>query len=231
MSRKAFLFVSFLSLLALPLLTAGGAQAYPDYSGCLTCHGDFRGNPYTRLGVDQGWGDDAHDVHRRVMLNSDCNTCHSAGGFSPVLMDSSVGGTGLAAISCMGCHGREADMGNDSLSAGRGMGLRRHHDGAGVTLCGGCHSDVSTGTPVGEEVLPAYYSASDAAHPLIPSDPCNPMADGYPEDYAGSTLGLDNDGNGLYDEADLTACPEPGETLLLVAGVGVLGLLARRRMR
>ncbi|MDH3521839.1 MAG: hypothetical protein OEM49_15430, partial [Myxococcales bacterium] len=148
-----------------------------------------------------------------------------------VFMSISTGGTGLAAISCVGCHGREADMGNDGLSAGRGMGLRRHHEDAGVTLCGGCHSDVSTGTPVGEEVLPAYYSASDAAHPLIPSDPCNPMADGYPEDYAGSTLGLDNDGNGLYDEADLTACPEPGETLLLVAGVGVLGLLARRRMR
>jgi hypothetical protein len=82
---------------------------------------------------------------------------------------------------------------------------------------------------VDEAVLPPYYSTSDAAHPLIPSDPCNRAADGFPEDYAGSTLRLDNNGDGLYDAQDVTACSEPSQKLLVGAALGLVPLLARAR--
>jgi cysteine-rich repeat protein len=56
-------------------------------------------------------------------------------------------------------------------------------------------------TPVEEDVLPNYYfmPTPDPAHPNKPTDSCNPNGE---EDYAGSPLGLDNDGNGLYDSND-----------------------------
>jgi hypothetical protein len=91
-------------------------------------------------------------------------------------------------------------MGNDSLSGGRGAGLRQHHYTAGVQRCVNCHSDSNPAsyTPVGEDVLPNYYANPGANHPQIPKDPCN--ADGS-ERFAG-TEGLDNDGDGSYDAAD-----------------------------
>jgi hypothetical protein len=166
------------------------------------------------------------------MLAGDCLTCHSSGPRFPVLIDSSAGGTDLVAISCTGCHGRFED-GIGFGTFGYGAGLRQHHWTAGVTICDDCHTDSNPAgfTPVGEEFLPLYYSNNDPAHPLIPSDPCNPEADGFPEDYAGSTLGLDNDGNGLYDESDLIACPEPGQIAMLLPGIGMLLLINRRRQR
>jgi len=176
------------------------------------------------------WGDDLHDVHRSTMLNGDCDTCHSSGPRFPVLLDSSVGGTGLPAISCTGCHGRAED-GTGTATEGYGAGLRQHHWRASVTVCMNCHPDANpvNYTPVEEDFLPPYYADADAAHPLIPADPCNLLADGNPEDYAASTLGLDNDGDDLYDEADVIACPEPGKTLMLASGLGFLFVLGRRR--
>jgi hypothetical protein len=102
---------------------------------------------------------------------------------------------------------------------------------AGVVTCLGCHADADPAafTPVDEDVLPPYYSNSDASHPAIPGDPCNLDADGFPEDYAATTLGLDNDGDDLYDEADLIPCPEPGSKMMLASGFGLLLLLGRRR--
>jgi hypothetical protein len=216
----------------LAMLLAGAAGAYEQYSenkdatNCRDCHGDFRASPYTSLSDDQSWGDDLHDVHRDVMLDGDCDTCHTSGGRFPVLLGSSNGGDGLDPISCAGCHGRAAD-GTGSGSEGYSAGLRQHHWRAGVEECGGCHDDADPAfyIPVDEDVPPPYYSGSDAAHPLIPSDPCNRAADGFPEDFAGSSLGLDNDGDGLYDELDVTACPEPAPGLLLGTALGVLALL------
>jgi hypothetical protein len=102
---------------------------------------------------------------------------------------------------------------------------------AGVTTCLGCHADADPAafTPVDEDVPPPYYSNSDPSHPSIPGDPCNLDADGFPEDYAASALGLDNDGDDLYDEEDLIPCPEPGSTMMLASGFGLLLLLGRRR--
>jgi cysteine-rich repeat protein len=185
------------------------ADAFEQYSidgnsgNCADCHGDFRSSPYTSLADGQSWGDDLHDVHRSVMLNSDCNTCHLSGPRFPVLLGSSLGGALLDPISCSGCHGRAED-GMGTGSEGYGAGLRQHHWRAGETSCLDCHVDADPGgfTPVGEDILPPYYSNSDPIHPLIPSDPCNPEADGFPEDYAATTLGLDNDGDSLWDTDD-----------------------------
>jgi cysteine-rich repeat protein len=194
------------------VLLAPGAEAYETYSqnrdatNCRGCHGDFRNSGYQ--GTDgEFWGDDPHDVHRRVMVSSDCSTCHGAG-FFPVGIGFSAG--------CVGCHGRADDVGNDSLSAGYGAGLRQHHTNAGAPpdgdglLCADCHSDADPGfyTPVGEDILPDYYfmPMPDPEHPDKPTDSCNPNGE---EDYAGTTRGLDNDGDGCYDQDD-TDCGGPG---------------------
>ena len=221
------------------LLLAGSAGAYSQYSvsrdatNCRACHGNFRTSPYTSLSDGQSWGDDLHDVHRDGMLDRDCDTCHNVFGNFPVFIGDSSGGTGLDGISCAGCHGRAED-GTGTGSEGYAAGLRQHHWNADppVTVCDTCHmddSDPADYTPVGEDVLPPYYSASAVDQPLIPTDPCNPQADGYPEDYAATTLGLDNDGDLLYDEADLIDCPEPGETLMLGVGIGFVLLAGRWR--
>jgi hypothetical protein len=218
------------------LLLAAGANAYEQYSvsgddNCRDCHGDFRDSPYISEADGQSWGDSLHDVHQD-MLNGDCDTCHSSGPRFPVLLGSSLGGLFLDPISCSGCHGRAED-GTGSGSEGYGAGLRQHHWLAGETICLDCHDDADPAAfdPVGEDVLPPYYSDSDAIHPLIPSDPCNLSADGFPEDYAATTIGLDNDGDDLYDEADTIDCPEPGGSLMLSTGLGFLLFIGRRRAR
>ena len=242
-NRGAFPATRALTLIPLiagcALLLAGSTAAYPQYSvngdatNCRGCHGDFRSSPYTSLTDGESWGDDLHDVHRNVMLDKDCDTCHSSGpGKFPVLIGNSAGGVGLDPIGCSGCHGRAEDgidPGNSSV--GFGAGLRQHHWRADVTDCRTCHLDADPElfTPVEEDFLPPYYADSDPDHPLIPSDPCNLLADSHPEDYAASTLGLDNDGDDLYDEADVIACPEPGKTLMLASGLGFVFALARRR--
>ncbi|MGA9573630.1 MAG: PKD domain-containing protein [Lysobacterales bacterium] len=194
---------ALLMMIAVLMTWTSESWAYEDYSsGCDGCHGGFLRSPYISLSDGSNWGDDLHDVHRRTMLNSDCNTCHVSSGRSPAYLGISAGGSGLAPIACVGCHGREEDMGHDGLSPGRGAGLRQHHTNAGETDCMGCHDDAdpATYTPVGEDVLPEYYANPGSNHPLIPVDPCNP--NGSEGAFAGSLLGLDNDGDGTYDTAD-----------------------------
>jgi hypothetical protein len=54
-------------------------------------------------------------------------------------------------------------------------------------------------TPAGEDILPTYYADPGTNHPDMPTNPCNPSGE---EDYAGTTIGLDNDGDLLYDGDD-----------------------------
>ena len=183
------------------------AGAYETYDGCKSCHGSYTENPYFSLADDNvSWGDDLHDIHRKNMLNSqECYTCHSVSGRKPVYLGSSGGtldiGNGYSNNkSCLVCHGREDNSGNLT-----GAGLRQHHWKAGEIGCGaiGCHNDDSNPSnyiPAGEDVLPPFYYYN-SSFPSKPSDPCNPSPD-FPEDYAGSTSGLDNDGDGLYDGKD-----------------------------
>jgi hypothetical protein len=139
------------------------------------------------------------------MLSFDCKACHGRVDAPPVLLDNSLG-TGGFAISCVGCHGREEDQGPTS---GRGAGLRQHHFNAGVTVCANCHpgdSNPVTFVTVGEDFLPLYYRTPvpDNAHPNKPTDSCNPNGE---EDFAATTLGLDNDGDGVYDMLDSDCAP------------------------
>jgi len=187
--------------------TGGG-----DGTNCSACHGDFR-NTTSSQADGQTWSDNLHNVHRRVMVasaggNSDCNVCHAGNSRMPVMMNMSAGGSGLSTISCMGCHGRNEDNVNANPDVpgktGYGAGLRQHHSNAGVNSCKGCHADAEplAYTPVPENVLPDYYANPGTNHPVMPTDSCNPAGS---ENFEGLAQGLDNDGNGFYDQND-TAC-------------------------
>lgn len=128
-------------------------------------------------------------------------------------------------ISCIGCHGRAADRGmrpDDCVDAqttdgpcGDGAGLRQHHQNSGVTLCADCHADAvpANFTTAGENTPPTYYFTPDSAHPLKPTNACNPNGE---EDYEASPDGLDNDGDLLYDGAD-PDCATPTATATATA--------------
>jgi len=180
-----------------------------DSGNCATCHGDFRAGSYISPADGQNWGN-LHNLHRTTMLGGDCDTCHGGSNRFPVLLDDSDGGSGLESISCMGCHGRTEDTGpsNPDFSSGAGAGLRQHHTNAGVTVCTGCHEDAAPAnyTPVGEEILPPYYANPGTGHPAMPTAPCN---DDGSENFAGAAIGLDNDGNDVYDTDD-AACSVTG---------------------
>jgi hypothetical protein len=206
---------------------AGDSEAY---GNCKTCHGHFRATdatnstaflrdeyisptdnkPWREMYTEIGETEPAlevglHDIHRHIMVDEDtptskCQPCHGAGGFYPVILDSSAS-TYFTPIGCMGCHGRTEDGGNDNISGGLGAGLRQHHTNAGVPECKTCHRDADPAnyTPVGENVSPPYYFTPDAVFVNKPTDPCSPRRE---EDYAGKKNGLDNDGDGRYDKRD-----------------------------
>jgi hypothetical protein len=191
------------------------------YGNCKTCHGGFRDPNYTSLSDGQPWAEiytevtetepvlelGLHDIHRHIMLDkfsrSRCDVCHldrATVGRYPVVLNLSVT-TELEPISCMGCHGRSEDDAAQNFSGGYGAGLRQHHTNAGIKECMTCHADANPDkyTPVGESVLPPYYAQDNPEFPNKPTNSCNPHGE---EDYAGSRKGLDNDGNGLYDNRD-----------------------------
>lgn len=254
MSLQKILFI--VSLFSASVIGAGTAQAYPQYSetkgsatNCQACHGDFQASPYISLTEGADWGMSLMGMHNDDILSGECTACHSTGPRFPVIIGSSAGGGGLDPIACAGCHGRADDADPDGTgSEGYGAGLRQHHwvanreiNGISTRICLTCHldADPTNFAPVDETVLPPYYANPGTNHPNIPSDPCNPLVDGFPEDYAGSTEGLDNDGDGLYDEADWKfdgngqpiGCPEPGQMAILLPGIGALLLIDRRRQR
>jgi len=207
--------------LAALVLTTATAHAYDQYSAtqntptnCRACHGDFRAGTYTSKVDGTNWGN-LHNLHRNTMLAGDCNVCHTGDNSTrfPVFINSSNGGSGgLPAIACVGCHGRAEDDNSSNpdwgSKGGYGAGLRRHHWLAGETVCGNCHQDADPAnayTPVGEDVLPPYYGMSLVDHASMPLDSCN--GDGS-ENFAGMAIGLDNDGDDVWDLAD-TDCTPP----------------------
>ncbi len=194
------------------------------YSTCRSCHGEFVGKPYVAFTDGAVWNPDLHDIHRGVMLNFDCKTCHTLPNFFPVFIGRSDGGTGLPGVGCLGCHGREEDMGHDAISSGRAAGLNQHHHRSGVTECAMCHTDadpVASGyKPVGENVRPAYYFTPDSAHPAKPFDPCSGS-----ELIVSPLQGLDNDGDLLYERADPDCRANPAPTLSNGALAALFGLL------
>jgi hypothetical protein len=202
------------------------------YSTCRSCHGEFLGKPYVAFTDGATWSPDLHDVHRNIMLNFDCNTCHTGNTKFPVFIGSSNGGVGLPGVGCLGCHGREEDKGHDTISSGRAAGLNQHHHRSGVTECAKCHTDADPANykPVGENVLPAYYFSPDAAHPNKPTDPCTTS-----ELFVSPLKGLDNDGDLQYELNDpdcQRAAPAPAlGTIGLVVAFGLLLALGVRQLR
>jgi hypothetical protein len=88
------------------------------------------------------------------------------------------------------------------------VGLRLHHAMAGAPadnngqVCADCHNDVVAPSP--ENYVPVYYARSD----VNVKDPCDATTSAG-EDYDSDGLGLDNDGDLLYDGSD----PDCGSTL------------------
>jgi len=203
------LFRTSLIICALFLIGLPGAESYDrwsindDETYCGYCHGDFRASSYTSLSDGQVWGN-LHNIHRSTMLSGDCDVCHIGGDEFPVYIDQSNGGDGFEAVGCMGCHG--VNPAPPAANTGFwGAGLRAHHTNAGVgpdnngDTCITCHS--SDPPPPPEDTLPSYYFTPDTNHPSKPDNPCNPSP-GFPENYAGEVIGLDNDGDLNYDEND-----------------------------
>jgi hypothetical protein len=220
--KTTFILIIFIALSVL-LIGVQDSRAYLEYAdtgfgGCDNCHGAFQDNrSYISLVDGADWGADLMDVHS-AMVSEDCNVCHLPGQDSPVFINSSGGGSGLDPIGCVGCHGRAEDRGTESdcvytnnpiTPCRDGVGLRQHHynadpDFAGQ-ICLSCHPDTDPAnyTPVDEEVKPPYYTPTpDPNYPNKPTDPCNPNRE---EDYAGTTIGLDNDGDLIYDSNDCFA--------------------------
>ncbi len=200
---------------ALVLLIAGSARAYPDYAaGCNACHGTFNSGTYSSLKDGSSWNNDLMHGHLSNIIGGSgsarCDVCHSGNSKAPVPLNVSNGAGSLAQLGCMGCHGRAADntSADPDWSNSRttyGAGLRQHHFTKGVKICSGCHADADPAsyTPVGEDTMPPYYG--DTTFPLIPTDPCNPNSS---EDRIASALGLDNDGDGVFDmsDSDCSSC-------------------------
>ncbi|MGB5490341.1 MAG: PKD domain-containing protein, partial [Woeseiaceae bacterium] len=166
------LFVFFLAppVFAFQGFDDGGGGGLPS---CAACHGTL---------ANTGPGNAAHDAHAE--LTNSCSDCHGSGSLNDPPLDN-----------CVQCHGRDADAGGDSESAGLGRGLRLHHETTGAASCGSCHSDALGVVGVGEDVLPSFYALALGGTGL---DSC----DGSEERFGSLTFSLDNDGDGLTDGND-----------------------------
>jgi hypothetical protein len=188
-SRNASLFAACFFLTALGCHTS---QAYTNYTGCATCHGDFRGPTSTKGTVFPGGKN--HDMHRLTSsfpnnMATACNLCHINTSHIPVIIGKSLGTANNPGIGCTGCHVAE--------------GLRKHHNANGVTECYDCHDPNEVSAP--ENVKPPYYGTVDTRA----NNPGNTvLAANTNENWSvGDFIGLDNDGNNLYDLADYAVGP------------------------
>jgi len=169
----------------LALAGPSNSLAYDDYAGCQACHGDFLGTTSTKGTVFPG---NNHDMHRgSANMGTACALCHGAS-LTPVRIGASTGTANNPGLGCVGCH--------------LGPGLRARHAANGVSECGDCHDPE---TPAPENVKPPYYGTVDTKA----NNPGNEVrASGTNENWSvGDFLGLDNDGNNLYDVADYAIGP------------------------
>jgi hypothetical protein len=172
--------------------------AYGTYDGCMSCHTGFTGRG------------PLHDVHLALDIAGDCTLCHTGPGPSkpvPVSLNpSDASGTG-----CVGCHGRIEDGGIDFGSDGLGAGLRQRHQNKGQ-FCGGCHDENEGYTPVGEDVLPPFYTLAQVD--LVPCDDTlnNDGDDNKDGDDSDCIQIIDTDFDGVPDEDDnCPAVANPGQ--------------------
>jgi len=165
------------------------ASAYETYtSGCIECHGDFDG-PISPKGTAFP-SNSKHIMHNgNSNMDTSCSYCHVTNGDDPNIGSSRNGGPG-----CTGCHVAE--------------GLRAHHALNGVVdsngdACADCHENDDT--PAEEIVNPPYYGTAGtrANHPSNDA-----LVSNTNENWSvGDFIGLDNDGDNLYDLADYSCGP------------------------
>lgn len=182
-TRTALLAITSLLLAAVGTNTS---QAYEDYSGCAACHGDFRGSTSTKGTVFPG---NNHDMHRNAAnMGTTCNLCHTGSSRVPTFIGTSTGTANNPGLGCTGCH----------VAAG----LQIHHINNGVSECLDCH-DLAVAPA--ETVKPPYYGTVDTKA----NNPGNTVLTANTNENwsVGDFLGLDNDGNTLYDLADYAVGP------------------------
>ncbi len=168
------------------LIGTNTSFAYDRYNdGCVDCHGAFNDSTTTK-GSTFALGN-KHDMHRYTM-GTDCDLCHLSGDQKNPYMWKSNGTANNSGLGCTGCH-----VGN---------GLRAHHDANGVVECYDCHDPAASSA---ENVDPPYYGTVDT----FANNACNDiLASNTNENWTvGDFLGLDNDGDGLYDLADYSCGP------------------------
>ncbi len=188
MKKGTFIFLSILVVLAVFAAWTTDSFAYNRYiDGCNGCHGAFRsGTTSTKPG--NTWPTNKHDVHRNSMLAGVCEACHTGSPNSgTTFTGSSDGNAALPGLGCIGCHGN--DYGG--AIGVTGAGLRKHHANKGVTECAGCHS--GDPTPLPESNNPPYYGKAGV-------NITNALNTDGKENYTSDGLGLDNDGDLLYDQ-------------------------------
>jgi hypothetical protein len=195
---------SLFALGASLLLIAAGINnsfAYQYYSdpvtgdgNCFSCHGNFRGSTSTKVPATVFPGGRNHDMHRvtanyPLNMATACNLCHGSADTFPVEIGKSAGTVNNTGIGCNGCH--------------NAVGLRKHHLVNGVTGCITCHP--GDGEPPAETVKPPYYGTPDTRARNSANDVL--VANTNENWSIGDFLGLDNDGNNLYDLADYAVGP------------------------
>ncbi len=170
-------------------------SAFPRYldpakgsgSNCSECHGAFTDATSPKGTVFPS--NSKHEMHRAsTSMNTACNLCHTSGDNRNPYISSSDGTANNPGLGCAGCH--------------EGAGLRAHHAANGVALCSDCHAPEQ---PAPENVKPPYYGTADtkANHP----ENLVPVANTNENWSVGDFIGLDNDGNNLYDAADFACGP------------------------
>ncbi|HEY5913477.1 MAG TPA: hypothetical protein VJA21_23055 [Verrucomicrobiae bacterium] len=155
---------------------------------CSTCHGAFTDG--TSLKGTVFPSNSKHTMHNAsTSMATACNLCHTSGDNRNPYLGSSTGTTSTPGLGCAGCH--------------VGPGLRNHHRLKGVTICDDCHPPPEASDP--ENVKPPYYGTADTKcdHP----ENLVPVANTNENWSVGDFIGLDNDGNGLYDAADFACGP------------------------
>lgn len=187
------------------VLAAGIASAsssstgvFPRYTeGCNIdeCHGDFDGPISPKGSIFPA--DSKHEMHRAAnAMATDCLLCHFTPGDQPFTYQS-AGTADTPGLGCVGCHGQDYGPGIQ-----KGVGLRLHHFEHDVTFCIGCHPEDPP--PLPEDVAPEYYGSPDTLADLS----CNTDMPNSGENWSiGDLVGLDNDGDDVYDAADSDCAP------------------------
>lgn len=164
------------------------SQAFERYSDCSSCHGNFTGGTSPQGTIFPS--NDKHQMHRgSANMDTECALCHRSDDDDNPFIGSSDGTVNNPGMGCNGCH--------------EATGLRKHHviNGVGCYVIG-CHDPE---TPPAENVKPQYYGTVDTKV----RNPGNEVkvANTNENWSVGDFLGLDNDGNNLYDLADYAVGP------------------------